>query len=135
MCVSNMLTIALITRIDVILCWLWLFQDYPKLSQNYYGLLECLAQDHMTFISNLEPQVFLYILSTISEGLTALGMYSASFPHNTSLPNNNSSLTTTVPSHHPMSVCLVMLDLVCTFVASVPLQVHNWYEIFVSIRY
>ena len=49
------------------------FQDYPKLSQTYYGLLECLAQDHMTFISNLEPQVFLYILSTISEGLTALG--------------------------------------------------------------
>ncbi|KAL3864345.1 hypothetical protein ACJMK2_006036 [Sinanodonta woodiana] len=46
--------------------------DYPKLSQNYYGLLECLAQDHMNFISNLEPQVFLYILSTISEGLTAL---------------------------------------------------------------
>lgn len=48
-------------------------QDYPKLSQNYYGLLECLAQDHMSFISNLEPQVFLYILSSISEGLTALG--------------------------------------------------------------
>ncbi|XP_012940207.1 exportin-7 isoform X2 [Aplysia californica] len=46
--------------------------DYPKLSQNYYGLLECLAQDHMTFISNLEPQVFLYLLSSISEGLTAL---------------------------------------------------------------
>ncbi|XP_021371890.1 exportin-7-like [Mizuhopecten yessoensis] len=46
--------------------------DYPKLSQNYYGLLECLANDHMTFISNLEPQVFLYILTTISEGLTAL---------------------------------------------------------------
>ncbi|XP_052225839.1 exportin-7-like [Dreissena polymorpha] len=46
--------------------------DYPKLSQNYYGLLECLAQDHMTFISNLEPQVFLYVLSTISEGLSAL---------------------------------------------------------------
>ena len=48
-------------------------QDFPKLSQSYYSLLECLAQDHMTFISNLEPQVFLYILSTISEGLTALG--------------------------------------------------------------
>ena len=27
----------------------------------------------MTFISNLEPQVFLYLLSSISEGLTALG--------------------------------------------------------------
>lgn len=48
-------------------------QDYPKLSQNYYGLLECLAQDHMTFVASLEPQVFLYILSTISEGLVALG--------------------------------------------------------------
>lgn len=50
-----------------------LFQDYPKLSQSYYGLLECLAQDHINFIASLEPQVFLYILSSISEGLTALG--------------------------------------------------------------
>ena len=49
------------------------FQDYPKLSQTYYVLLECLAQDHMSFLSTLEPQVFLYILSSISEGLTALG--------------------------------------------------------------
>lgn len=48
-------------------------QDYPKLSQNYYGLLECLSQDHMSFISNLEPHVLLYILSSISEGFTALG--------------------------------------------------------------
>ncbi|CAG9836006.1 unnamed protein product [Diabrotica balteata] len=47
--------------------------DYPKLSQTYYVLLECLAQDHMSFLSTLEPQVFLYILSSISEGLTALG--------------------------------------------------------------
>lgn len=52
-------------------------QDYPKLSQSYYALLECLAQDHMPFISNLDPPVFFYIMSTISEGLTALGM----FPH------------------------------------------------------
>jgi len=44
---------------------------YPKLSQSYYALLECLASDHMGFISNLEPQVFLYILSTISDGLSA----------------------------------------------------------------
>ncbi|KAJ8952907.1 hypothetical protein NQ318_006524 [Aromia moschata] len=47
--------------------------DYPKLSQTYYLLLECLAQDHMSFLSTLEPHVFLYILSSISEGLTALG--------------------------------------------------------------
>uniref|UniRef100_A0A8D8RPF3 Exportin-7 n=2 Tax=Cacopsylla melanoneura TaxID=428564 RepID=A0A8D8RPF3_9HEMI len=47
--------------------------DYPKLSQTYYVLLECLAQDHMSFLASLEPTVFLYILSSISEGLTALG--------------------------------------------------------------
>lgn len=46
--------------------------DYPKLSQTYYVLLECLAQDHINFLSNLEPHIFLYILSSISEGLTAL---------------------------------------------------------------
>lgn len=46
--------------------------DYPKLSTTYYVLLECLAQDHMAFLSTLEPRVFLYILSSISEGLTAL---------------------------------------------------------------
>ena len=48
-------------------------QDYPKLSQTYYVLLECLAQDHMGFLATMEPQVFLYILASISEGLTALG--------------------------------------------------------------
>merc|ERR1712126_614564 len=47
--------------------------DYPKLSQTYYVLLECLAQDHMAFLATMEPQVFLYILSSISAGLTALG--------------------------------------------------------------
>ncbi|XP_043505988.1 exportin-7 isoform X6 [Polistes fuscatus] len=46
--------------------------DYPKLSATYYVLLEYLAQDHMVFLSTLEPRVFLYILSSISEGLTAL---------------------------------------------------------------
>lgn len=55
-----------------------LLQVYPKLSQSYYTLLECLASDHMSFISNLEPQVFLYILSTISDGLSAFGMSSTS---------------------------------------------------------
>ena len=45
---------------------------YSKLSQTYYGLLETLTADHMAFISMLEPQVFLYILSTISEGLSSL---------------------------------------------------------------
>uniref|UniRef100_A0A336LE22 CSON010006 protein n=1 Tax=Culicoides sonorensis TaxID=179676 RepID=A0A336LE22_CULSO len=48
--------------------------EYPKLSQAYYILLECLAQDHITYLSTLEPQVFLYILESISEGLSALDM-------------------------------------------------------------
>ncbi|XP_037091986.1 LOW QUALITY PROTEIN: exportin-7-like [Pollicipes pollicipes] len=46
--------------------------DYPKLSQSYYVLLECLCQDHMAFLSSLEPPVFLYIFASISEGLQAL---------------------------------------------------------------
>lgn len=49
--------------------------DYPKLSQTYYVLLECLAQDHISFLATMEPQVFLYILSSISEGLNALGAF------------------------------------------------------------
>ncbi|CAG9789668.1 unnamed protein product [Diatraea saccharalis] len=47
--------------------------DYPKLSQTYYVLLERLAQDHMPFLASLQPDATLYILSSISEGLTALG--------------------------------------------------------------
>lgn len=54
-------------------------QDYPKLSQSYYSLLEVLTQDHMNFIASLEPHVIMYILSSISEGLTALGECAYSF--------------------------------------------------------
>ncbi|CAG9574874.1 unnamed protein product [Danaus chrysippus] len=46
--------------------------DYPKLSQTYYVLLERLAQDHMPFLASLQPDAALYILASISEGLTAL---------------------------------------------------------------
>ncbi|XP_055684266.1 ran-binding protein 16 isoform X1 [Lutzomyia longipalpis] len=54
--------------------------EYPKLSQSYYVLLECLAQDHITFLATLEPRVFLYFLESIAEGLKALG--SMKFPSN-----------------------------------------------------
>lgn len=60
--------------------WLFCLQEYPKLSQSYYVLLECLAQDHITFLATLEPRVFLYILESIAEGLKALG--SMKFPSN-----------------------------------------------------
>ncbi|NXX07573.1 RBP17 protein, partial [Larus smithsonianus] len=46
--------------------------QYRKLSQSYYPLLECLTQDHMSFITSLEPHVLIYILTSISEGLTAV---------------------------------------------------------------
>ncbi|CAB3261177.1 unnamed protein product [Arctia plantaginis] len=46
--------------------------DYPKLSQTYYVLLERLAQDHMSFLASLQPDATLYILCSVSEGLTAL---------------------------------------------------------------
>lgn len=45
---------------------------YSKLSLAYYGLLETLTADHMAFVSMLEPQVFLYILGTISDGLSSV---------------------------------------------------------------
>ncbi|XP_041988745.1 exportin-7 [Aricia agestis] len=46
--------------------------DYPKLSQTYYVLLERLAQDHMPFLASLQPEPTLYILASVSKGLTAL---------------------------------------------------------------
>lgn len=51
-----------------------IFQVYPKLAQAYFLLLECLAQDHMAFLSTLDPAIFLYIIKSISEGLAAEGM-------------------------------------------------------------
>ncbi|XP_032116220.1 ran-binding protein 17 isoform X2 [Sapajus apella] len=44
--------------------------QYRKLSQAYYPLLECLTQDHMSFIINLEPPVLMYVLTSVSQGLT-----------------------------------------------------------------
>ncbi|XP_011206263.1 ran-binding protein 16 isoform X1 [Bactrocera neohumeralis] len=46
--------------------------EYPKLSSAYYGLLNCLSQDHITFLAGLEPRAFVYILESLSKGLSAL---------------------------------------------------------------
>ncbi|NXJ11512.1 RBP17 protein, partial [Odontophorus gujanensis] len=46
--------------------------QYRKLSQSYYPLLECLTQDHMSFITSLQPHVLMYILTSISGGLTTV---------------------------------------------------------------
>lgn len=55
-------------------CLFVLVQEYPKLSQSYYVLLECIAQDHIKFLASLEPSIFLYIISSITEGLNSLDM-------------------------------------------------------------
>lgn len=53
----------------------FVLQEYPKLSQAYYILLECLTEDHILYLSSLEPPVCLYILESITKGLTALGEF------------------------------------------------------------
>ena len=40
--------------------------DYPKLSQTYYVLLECLAQDHMAFLATLEQTSLFSLGESIS---------------------------------------------------------------------
>lgn len=48
--------------------------DYPKLSKRYYTLIEVIVENHIDHVCNLDPQVFVYIISTVSEGLTALDL-------------------------------------------------------------
>ena len=50
------------TKYETFIILLEILQDYPKLSQTYYVLLECLAQDHMAFLATLEPQVKIYLI-------------------------------------------------------------------------
>lgn len=57
-------------------------QEYPKLSKSYFLLLECLAMDHITFLSTLDATILVYILESLCEGLTAMGNWDC-----TLLPN------------------------------------------------
>lgn len=61
----------ILTRFNAIYLY---FKVYAKLSTTYYSLLETLTGDHISFIATLRPEVFVYILSTVSEGLTAFGI-------------------------------------------------------------
>merc|ERR1719209_527644 len=47
--------------------------DYPKLSQTYYVLLECLAQDHMAFLATLEHIVTYLFKKVTNKGKKARG--------------------------------------------------------------
>ncbi|KAM8718287.1 hypothetical protein ACLKA7_000989 [Drosophila subpalustris] len=46
--------------------------EYPKLASSYYNLLNCLSQDHVTYLAALEPRAFVYILESLTKGLAAL---------------------------------------------------------------
>jgi len=48
--------------------------DYPKLGKSYYSLTEIVVEHHIDMVCNMDPQVFLYIISSVSEGLTALDL-------------------------------------------------------------
>jgi len=50
-------------------------QEYPKLSTAYYNLLNCLSQDHVSYLAALEPAAFVYILKSLTKGLAALGVF------------------------------------------------------------
>uniref|UniRef100_A0A8C7XH10 Exportin 7 n=1 Tax=Oryzias sinensis TaxID=183150 RepID=A0A8C7XH10_9TELE len=83
--------------------------DYPKLSQSFYSLLEVLTQDHMNFIASLEPHVVMYILSSISEGLTALeearchGNRRPLPPHHAAAPGDDPTGQLSPESHLPFA--------------------------------
>ena len=55
-------------------------QEYPKLCSSYYSLIDIVTQDHMTLLGNVDPNVIVYILSTLSEGIASVGMSSAVWP-------------------------------------------------------
>uniref|UniRef100_A0A6G1SBY7 Exportin-7 n=1 Tax=Aceria tosichella TaxID=561515 RepID=A0A6G1SBY7_9ACAR len=44
--------------------------SYPKLSLQYYPLLEVLSANHCEFLINLEPQIFGYMLTSLQAGIT-----------------------------------------------------------------
>ncbi|XP_075159155.1 ran-binding protein 16 isoform X3 [Haematobia irritans] len=46
--------------------------EYPKLASSYFNLLNCLSQDHISFLAGIEPGAFVYILESLSKGFTAL---------------------------------------------------------------
>ncbi|KFD56254.1 hypothetical protein M513_03032 [Trichuris suis] len=47
---------------------------YPKLAKSYHDFLEALTQDYVVFVTNLEPDVLVYVLQTLLDGVNSLGM-------------------------------------------------------------
>ena len=43
------------------------------MSSAYYSLMDIVTQDHMTLLGNVDPNVIVYILSTLAEGIASVG--------------------------------------------------------------
>ncbi|KFD46784.1 hypothetical protein M513_12312, partial [Trichuris suis] len=48
------------------------FLVYPKLVKSYHDFLEALTQDYVVFVTNLEPDVLVYVLQTLLDGVNSL---------------------------------------------------------------
>uniref|UniRef100_A0A7M5UYT3 Importin N-terminal domain-containing protein n=1 Tax=Clytia hemisphaerica TaxID=252671 RepID=A0A7M5UYT3_9CNID len=48
--------------------------EYPKLGKSYYTLIEVVVEHHIDQVCKLDPQMFLHIISTLSEGLVAIDL-------------------------------------------------------------
>ncbi|XP_065176889.1 exportin-7-like [Sycon ciliatum] len=46
--------------------------EYTKLFKSFYQLLPCLTEDHMDFLSTLDPDVLVYIFRSVVVGLTGV---------------------------------------------------------------
>eukprot|EP00127_Corallochytrium_limacisporum_P005963 Clim_evm40s215 gene=Clim_evmTU40s215 len=46
--------------------------QYPKLTKSYFSLLEIFTTDHLSFILNLNQEMFRYVLMSVSEGIKSV---------------------------------------------------------------
>ncbi|CDW59214.1 exportin 7 [Trichuris trichiura] len=47
------------------------FLVYPKLAKTYHDFLEALVQDYVVFVTNLKPDVLVYVLQTLLDGVNS----------------------------------------------------------------
>lgn len=46
--------------------------EYPKLSSAYHSLMDIVTQDHLPLLGSVDPNVIVYILSTVAEGIASV---------------------------------------------------------------
>ena len=51
-------------RTDILMLY---FQEYPKLSQAYYGLVEIITENHIDHLCQIDPQVRFSLFGSLSQ--------------------------------------------------------------------